>query len=180
MMRIVLLAVFTLVLSGCQVVFVPIPLDVERAQTAIAEAATPMVFPTPTPSPDLTGALGTQADRDTFKAKYNALDVPYKALYAQLDAINFSDPVWRDKTTQAAQAWRAAIDDLRNMPQPQGTRWDAAWPVLMQGLDEYAAAAGAVESATTMNDPVLMEPARGHLIDGVNLVGEAMRLLGQD
>ena len=165
MKRLAIFFVVSILLSGCHYVVVPVPVPVVVA---------------PTPTPDITSALGSQQVYETFLAKYDALDEPYNALYVQLDAIDFNDPEWRAETERLAQEWRAAIDDLRNMPQPDGKRWVEAWPVLMQALDEYAYAAGAVEAAATANDPVLMEPARERLINGVNLTHEAMRLLGGD
>ncbi len=126
--------------------------------------AMPTPAPTPTPAP-------------SFVDAYEALDAPYLALNEQMNAIAFNDPDWRAETERLAQEWRQAIDVLRDMPQPEGAQWVEAWPVLQAGLDEYAKAAGAIENAAAQNQPALMEPARGHVIEGVNLVSEAMRLL---
>lgn len=124
----------------------------------------PTPAPTPTPAP-------------SFADAYEALDAPYLALDAHMRVMAFADPDWRAETVRLAQAWRQAIDALRDMPQPEGEQWAEAWPVLQAGLDEYALAAGAIENAAAQNQPALMEPARGHVIEGVNLVSEALRLL---
>jgi hypothetical protein len=165
-MRYVALLVALVALTGCTVLFIPVPLTVP---------AKPMIMATPTPD---AAQFGTATEYAEFTAKYNALDAPWKALQGHLQAQDFADPVWRTETAQLASDWRSVIDDLRNMPQPSGERWVKAWPILLQGLDEYAYAAGAIENATKSNDPVLMEPARAKIIDGVNLISEAMRQLG--
>ena len=75
------------------------------------------------------------------------------------------------------EVWRAAIDEMREMDQPAGARWAGAWPTIHAALDEYAYSAGAVESAAEANDPALLGPVKDRLINGVNLMYEAMRLL---
>jgi hypothetical protein len=164
-MRYVALLVALFALTGCTVVFIPIPLTMP---------ARPVTAVTQTPQ---AAQLGTATEYAEFTTKYNALDAPWAALQAHLQEPNFEDQTWRNETAQLAGDWRVAIDALRNMPQPSGERWAQAWPLLMQGLDEYAYAAGAIENAAKSNEPMLMEPARGKIIDGVNLIGEAMRSL---
>ena len=125
--------------------------------------------PAPTPTPDAEA---------TFVALYDGLDAPYAAMMAQLDAPAWDDPAWRDELARLAEAWRTSIDALATTGQPAGTRWAKAWPVLQEALSEYDYAAGAIESAAEANEPALMEPARGRLLNGVNLMHEAMRILG--
>lgn len=126
-------------------------------------------LPAPTPTPDAEAV---------FVALYEGLDVPYAAMMAQLDAPAWDDPAWRDELARLAEAWRTSIDALATTGQPAGTRWAKAWPVLQEALSEYDYAAGAIESAAEANEPALMEPARGRLLNGVNLMHEAMRILG--
>jgi hypothetical protein len=171
MQRAFALLLAALLLTGCRVVFVPVPVDV---------AGLTAPTPAPTLSPESLGALGPMDGRLAFKAHYDALDAPYMALRVLLEQPAFDDPAWRDATAGAAVEWRTAIEALRDMEQPQGTAWAAAWPVLQQALDEYHYAAGAIESAAKTNQPSLMEPVRARLINGVNLINEAMRLLGQE
>lgn len=134
------------------------------AATLLTGCTMPTPAPTPTPAP-------------SFADAYEALDAPYLALDAHMRIMAFDDPDWRAETVRLAQEWRQAIDALRDMPQPEGAQWVEAWPVLQAGLDEYALAAGAIENAAAQNQPALMESARAHVIEGVNLVSEALRLL---
>ena len=160
-MRILALLLAALLLAGCRVVFVPAPVDTSA-----------LALPAPTPAPDEAVA--------TFLELYDALDAPYLAMYAQLDVPAWDDPEWRAELARTAAAWRSAIEALQEAEQPAGERWAAAWPVLQEGLAEYHYAAGAVENAANANAPALMEPARARLVNGVNLVTEAMRILGED
>ena len=152
-MRILILALAALLLTACKPIAAPPPL------------------PTPSPTPDPVAL---------FKARYAALEAPYDALAAQMETFAFDSPEWRAETVRLAQEWRAAIEALRDTPQPEGDTWAAAWPVLQQALGEYLYVAGAVENAATANDPTLIDTARGRLVDGVNLMYEAMRLLEDD
>lgn len=125
-------------------------------------------LPAPAPTPDAEAL---------FWARYAVLDAPYDAMIAQINAPDWADPAWRDELARRADVWREAVEALRTMEQPTGERWADAWPTIRAALDEYAYAAGAVESAATANDPALMGPVKDRLIDGVNLMHEAMRLL---
>ena len=104
----------------------------------VAES-TPEDAPTAAPTPTEADALAPEPmpaepapdAQQTFVAKYDALEAPYDALTAHLNAMAFDGADWRAETVRLALAWRAAVDDLRRMPQPQGARWVEAWPVLM-------------------------------------------------
>ena len=151
-MRIAALLLAALLLSAC----------------ALRLPAAPPPLPTPTPTPDPVAL---------FLARYEAMEALYNALAAQLETFAFDSPEWRGETIRLAQRWRAAIEKLQETPQPAGANWSAAWPVLQEALGEYLYVAGAVESAATANDPTLLGTARGRLVDGVDLMYEAMRLL---
>ncbi len=125
-------------------------------------------LPAPKPTPNAVVA---------FLTLYEALDVPYKALSEQFATEDYSDPIWRATTVERAAEWRAAIGALQAAEQPEGEKWAAAWPVIQQALGEYEYVAAAVGNAAAANDPTLTLTARGRLVDGVNLMYEAMRLL---
>ena len=156
-MRIIALLLLAALLTGCRAVFVPVPVDLDALPAAPPQDAATL-----------------------FRERYDALDAPYDAMVAELNAPAWDDPNWRAELARRAAVWRAAIEALQALEQPAGAAWAAAWPALQAGLAEYHYAAGAVESAASTNQPVLLEPVRARLINGVNLVNEAMRLLGQE
>jgi len=158
-----IVAVVMLLMAGCGAA------TVANNQPPTSVSAPPAEAPPP--------PMGERVEWDTFAARYDALDAPYQKLIAHLNAADFDNPEWRIETVRLTQKWRETINALREMKQPHGERWTAAWPVLMRAMDAFAYAAGAIENAAAMNEPMLMEPARERLIDGANLTGEAMRLL---
>lgn len=161
MIRFVLLAMLAFLLTACQVVFIPVPIDMQRAKTVVTEVAK-------TP------------DTDAFKIAYDAMGEQWHVIRTQLDAPNWQDEEWCKSTEAAAHDWRKTIDTLRDMPQPEGDRWDEAWPVFQSGMDKMAEAAGSIETAAQLKSSVLMKSAPDLIISGVNLAAEAMRILGGD
>ncbi len=165
MLRYLSLAMLSVILTGCSVVVIPFPVDMSKAPTVVAAV---------TSAGTADRAKREQAE---FMLRYNSLGEPWHELRPKLEDPHWDDPAWRAEVARLAKTWRGKISDLRDLQQPTGEAWVKAWPVLLQGLDEYNYVAGAIQTAAETNEPALLEPMREHLLNGINLLGESMRLL---
>ena len=163
MLRIITMLVIAVLLAGCNVVFIPIP---------IGGLTMPTTLPTPEPE--------QSADVALFLERYDALGTTYDALMAQMDDMAFADPTWRAETERLAVEWHDAIDTLRGTTQPEGERWDKPWNMIQQALQSYGYAAGSVEMAAREGNPTLLQTVRSELVRGATLMADAMRLLGEE
>ena len=159
-MRIVTLLLAALLLAGCAM---RLP------------AAPPLPAPTPTPDP---AAL--------FHANYAAFSDAYTALKTHLDAADSmgdftdADADWRADLTRLGQEWRATIDAIREQPQPDGAQWAEAWPMIQEAMDDCSYTATAAISAGEQNNPYLLIPTTERMANAMNLLTEAMRMLGRE
>ncbi len=163
MLRIISMLLLASLLAGCNVVFIPIPID---------GLTVPERLPTPAPE--------QPADVALFLERYEALGTTYDALMAQMDDMKFADPEWRAETERLAVKWHDAIDTLRGTTQPEGERWDKPWDLIQQALQHYGYAAGSVEMAAREGNPTLLSTVRSELVSGATMMADAMRLLGEE
>ena len=131
----------------------------------------PAPAPLPTPTPDSVAA---------FRVAYAALDADFVRLKAQLDNAQYADPDWRAETVRIAERWRADTAAIRAIPQPSGAQWAQAWPLLLEAMDELDYIAGATENAARQQQPALLLPTTERMANALNLLTEALRLVGGD
>ena len=158
-MRILALLLAALLLTGC----------------AFRLPAAPPSLPTPTPDPP-----------QMFDANYAAFSAAYMALRAHLGAagsmadFDAADADWRADLTRLGQEWRATIDAIREQPQPDGAQWAEAWPMIQEAMDDCSYTATAAISAGEQNNPYLLIPTTERMANAMNLLTEAMRMLGRE
>ena len=149
-MRILILALAALLLTGCTVPAAPPPL------------------PTPSPTPDALAA---------YRAAYAEFQTAYTALARRMDSPHYDDADWRAETVRLAREWRDTVEALQAAEQPAGAEWAQAWPLIQEAMGEFIYVAGAVENAAEQNNEWLTLPARERLANGVNLLTEAKRIV---
>lgn len=164
MLRLAAITLLALLLAGCQVIVIPVPIVRKATPAPVAQATPPPAAP---------------AGAD-FAANYAAVQAGFDALRVQLDAPAYADPAWQAETIRLAQEWRTAIDTVRAMPQPEGEAWAAAWPLVMAAMDDFAYSAGAVEGAAEQGNQSLLLPVYAKLANAINLMTEATRILEAD
>lgn len=156
MLRALILCLAELMLAGC----------------AFRLPAAPPPLPTSTPTPEPAAA---------FESAYADVLTAYNAIGAVMRSGNldeqFKDAAFRKRVQGLAQEWRTAANTLRYMEQPQGEKWDEAWPRITDAMAEYAYVASLIESAARENNPFLMLPGTGRLDLATSLLDEAMGIL---
>lgn len=161
-MRTMIALIALLVLTGCHVVIVPVPVAVENGLTV----------------PDL-----APAPADSFETAYAEVQRTYDAIAAAMQSpgfdASFEDADFRAQVVTLAQEWRAASNGVRYMPQPDGEQWATAWPRIVDAMDEFAYVASLIESAARENNRFIMLPGMGRLDMANALLTEAMTILGK-
>lgn len=159
-MRILILCLAALLLTGCRVVFIPVPVDVPAVMAVM-----------PLPTPELTEPVvdSWAAFQDAYATFVTDFDL-FRGRLA--DGARFVDPDWRAETALIVQQWRGDIAVLQAFDQPEGDRWVEDWPLLQAALVELDAAAAAVEDAAIQGDATLAQPAPAHMLEGARLLNE--------
>ena len=152
-MRILILALAALLLAGCTMPAAPPPL------------------PTPSPTPD---ALAV------YRAAYAEFQDAYTALAARMDSPRYEDADWRTATARMAREWRGTVEALQAAEQPAGAEWAEAWPMIQEAMDDCSYTATAAISAGEQNNPYLLIPTTERMANALNLLTEAMRMLGRE
>ena len=163
-MRILILCLAALLLTGCNVVVVPVP---------VAVPATPAILLVPEPTPTAEPTAEPTDSWAAFQDAYATFAADFDLFYARLEGgKRFADPDWRAETALIAQQWRRDIAVLQAFDQPEGERWLRAWPLLQDALVEFDAAAAAAEDAAIQGDPALAQPAAAHMSEGARLLNQ--------
>jgi len=136
--------------------------------------AAPPPLPAPTPTPDPVALFG---------ANYDAFTVTFTAVQEHLhDATlgTYQDAEWAAELARRGEAWRAAIDAIRDQPQPAGAQWAEAWPMILEAMDDCAYTATAVVNAGEQRSPFLLMPTTDRMANAWNLLAEAFRITKGD
>ena len=154
-MRILILALAALLLSAC----------------ALRLPAAPPPLPTPSPTPDALAA---------YRAAYAEFQTAYTALARRMDSPHYDDADWRAETVRLAREWRDTVEALQAAEQPAGAEWAQAWPLIQEAMDDCSYTATAAISAGEQNNPYLLIPTTERMANAMNLLTEAMRMLGRE
>lgn len=136
--------------------------------------AAPPSLPTPTPTPDPEAA---------FDAAYADVEAGRAALKAAMQGVDpnegLGDATQRAEIQRAAAEWRTAINALRYLEQPEGEKWERAWPRIVDAMAEFAFLASLIESAARDNNVFVLYQGSGRAEAAVALLDEAMAILGE-
>lgn len=156
-MRIITILVLAVLLAGCNVVFIPIPIDGLKVPERLPAS-----------------------DAALFWERYEAMEVAYGIAKEQMEVWKLDDVQWRSDMARLAMRWHDTIDILSATTQPTGGAWDKAGPMLDEALIHYGYAAAYIERAAQSGDYTLFSPARSELVQASTLHDDAMRLLGEE
>mgnify|MGYP000913193850 CR=1 FL=1 len=174
-MRIAILCLAALLLTGCRVVFVPLPVAVDGGLSLSALPSAEPVAAEPEPS----AAAPATTTAEAVRATYADFAAAYAAMQEQTDVMNFADPDWCAETAKRAARWRETILAIQALttppPLPNGA---AVWPEYQQAMSDFHYVAGAIELAAEQCKPGLMLGVAERLVTGGNHLAEALRMMG--
>lgn len=172
-MRFIVFALAALLLAGCNVVFIPVPVQVDGGLTL--PHAVPAAAPTEDPTAEPTEqATDLPADVALFKERYAAFESTYKALSTQMESAAFDDAAWRDETVRLAVEWHDAIDVLQATACPEGDVWSDICPGIDSAMAHFGFAASDIENAARQNNMNYMATVRSQLLQGSTYLKDAL------